>query len=181
MKDSMIFAFLLVFCLYGIPQANAASSPEKSEQVMSINDVVSNARAGIDFISNDELVERVNANPRLILLDVRSKAEYDAGHLKGATWLERGVAEFTLARTLRDIDAEIIIYCQQRNRSALVAKAIAKMGYTNVKTHVGVEEWIRDGRSLHNYLGEIKVVKLRVLNAATNPIDYYQDKTIESR
>ena len=61
---------------------------------------------GIDFISNEELIKRINVNPKLILIDVRAKEEYDVGHLKGATWVERGIAEFTLARMLRDTNAD---------------------------------------------------------------------------
>ncbi|HEX2968239.1 MAG TPA: rhodanese-like domain-containing protein [Bacteroidales bacterium] len=143
---------------------------------MTIEQLIKEARDGIDFIDNDELIRRINANPRLILIDVRGKDEYDAGHLKGATWLDRGVAEFTLARTIRDPKAEIIVYCLKGNRSALVVKILKHMGYENVKSHIGLEHWANAGLPIYNFLGEINGIKLRELNAATNPVDYYMNK-----
>jgi hypothetical protein len=81
-----------------------------------------------------------------------------------------------LSRTLCDPNAEIIVYCLKRNRSALVAKTLNRMGYQNVKTHIGLEDWVKEGHSIYKFLGEVWVVKLRELNAATNPIDFYMDK-----
>lgn len=155
-------------------QSSAKSGADQS--LMTVEQLIKDAREGVEFIGNEELIKRIDANPKLVLLDVRTKEEYDAGHLKGATWLDRGVAEFTLARTLRDSNAEIIVYCLKGNRSALVVKTLKRMGYKNVKSHVGLEEWMNADFPIYNYLGEVKMVKLRELNAASNPIDYYTDK-----
>lgn len=146
------------------------------QSLMTIEQLIKDAREGVEFIGNEELIKRINDNPKLILLDVRTKDEYDAGHLKGATWVERGVAEFTLARTLREPNAEIIVYCQKGNRSALVVKTLQRMGYKNVKSHVGLEEWMKADLPIYNFLGEVKMVKPRELNANIYPIDYYMDK-----
>lgn len=179
-----IFSFVLAVIFINNPKCmgqgmpDTASARGESSELMTIEQIIKDARANVKFIDNNELIARINANPRLVLIDVRTKEEYDAAHMKGATWLERGVAEFTLSRTLRDPDAEIVVYCMKGNRSALVAKKLEQMGYHNVKSHVGLESWIADGYSLHNYLGEIKIVSLRKLNAATNPVEYYLDKKL---
>jgi phage shock protein E len=152
------------------------TSPCWAGGLLTIEQVVKDAHDGVEYMSNDELVRRINANPKLILLDVRTKEEYDAGHLKGATWVKRGVAEFVLARTLRDPGAEIVVYCKGGNRSGLVVKALKRVGYKNVKAHAGFDKWAEAGLSFYNYLGEVKMVKLREINAATNPVDYYSDK-----
>lgn len=169
---------LLFICFFVNLYSFAFSQKESNatENIKTIKEVIADSREGVDFISNTELIERINANPKLILLDVRNKEEYDAGRLKGATWLERGLVEYTLSRTLRDADAEIIVYCAKGNRSAQVVKALKKMGYKNVKSHIGLEGWVEEGYSIYNYLGEIKVVNLREVNSATNPINYYLDK-----
>jgi phage shock protein E len=150
--------------------------PCRAEELLTIEQVIKDSHEGVEYIGNDDLLKRIDANPKLILLDVRTKDEYDAGHLKGATWLERGVAEFTLARTLRDPNAEIVVYCKGGNRSGLVVKALKRVGYKNVKAHVGFDKWAEAGLSFYNYLGEMKAVKLREINAATNPIEFYLDK-----
>ncbi len=162
----------------GQVMADTSSARKTSSELMTIEQLIKDARANVGFIGNKELIARINANPKLVLIDVRTKEEYDAAHMKGATWLERGIAEFTLSRTLRDPDAEIVVYCMKGNRSALVAKKLEQMGYHNVKSHVGLESWIADGYSLYNFLGEIKVVSMRKLNAATNPVEFYLDKKV---
>ena len=180
MKRTTFFLLALLFaiklCYPQNIQNNANTLSDTAQTLMAIQQLVKDAREGVDFINNDELIKRINDNPKLILIDVRGKDEYDAGHLKGATWLDRGVVEFTLARTLRDPNAEIIVYCLKGNRSALVAKALKRMGYKNVKSHIGLEYWVNAGLSIYNFLGEAKIVKLRELNAATNPVEYYLDK-----
>lgn len=178
MKKLLFVLFLFNTCIYAYSQENT-DKPVSEKELKTIKDVVEDAREGVVFVDNNELIKRIKDNQKLILLDVRSKEEYDAGHLKGATWMERGVVEFTMARTVRDADAEIIVYCMKSNRSALVVKALKQMGYKNVKSHIGMDGWIKDGNSIYNYLGEIKVVKQREVNAATNPIDYYLDKKID--
>jgi rhodanese-related sulfurtransferase len=164
---------------HSIKNVITKSDTDTTQSLKTIELLIKDSREGVEFISNEKLIERINANPKLILIDVRTKDEYDAGHLKGATWLERGIAEFTLARTLRDPDAEIIAYCLKGNRSALVVKALRKMGYRNVKSHIGLEEWFKAGLPIYNYLGEIKMVKLRTLNAASNPVELYLDKKLD--
>jgi len=154
----------------------AKSAIDTSQNLKTIEQLIKDSREEVEFIGNAELIERINSNPKVILIDVRTKDEFDAGHLKGSTWLERGIVEFTLARTLRDPNAEIIVYCLKGNRSALVVKALKKMGYRNVKSHLGLEEWFKAGLPIYNYLGEVKMVKLRTLNAATNTVEYYSDK-----
>ncbi len=168
--------FTMNLCYSQNNQINAVAVPQAGQPLMTIQQLIKDAREGVDFINNDELLQRINANPKLILIDVRGKDEFDAGHFKGATWLDRGVVEFTLARTLRDPNAEIIVYCLKGNRSALVVKALKRMGYKNVKSHIGLEYWVNAGLPIYNFLGEVKIVKLRELNAATNPVDFYLDK-----
>lgn len=163
-------------CLSQNISDKALSATDTTKTLMTIEQLIKDAREGVCFIGNEELIQRINANPKLVLIDVRTKEEYDAGHFKGATWIDRGIVEFTMARTLLDPDAEIIVYCLKGNRSALVVKTLKRMGYKNVKSHIGLEYWVNAGLSIFNFLGEVKIVKLRELNAATNPVDYYLDK-----
>ncbi len=180
MKKTIFFLFTLLFtmqlCYSQNNQGSLVTTSDTIRSLMSIQQLIKDAREGVDFISNEELIQRINDNPKLILIDVRGKDEYDAGHLKGTTWLDRGVVEFTLARTLRDPNAEIVVYCLKGNRSALVVKTLKRMGYKNVKSHIGLEYWINAGLPIYNFLGEIKNMKLRELNAATNPVEFYLDK-----
>lgn len=180
MKSLLAIASALVLVLFQPTLANCAagssSSPEPTDGIMTIEQLIADCREGLEFMSNSELQERIQANDNLILIDVRTKEEYDAGHLKGATWIERGILEFTLARTIRDPQTEIVIYCKKGNRSGLAVKELRRLGYQNVKAHVGFDAWVEAGLSFYNYLGEAKMVHLREMNAASYPVEYHADK-----
>ncbi len=136
--------------------------------LMTIEEVVAAATADESLISNDDLKARMSANAGLFLIDVRSKQEFDGGHMPGAVWMERGIVEFRLARMERDADREIVITCAVGNRSTLVARVLRDMGYRRVASHVGFNMWAADGLPIETYLGEMRMVAQRQLNAATN-------------
>jgi len=49
-------------------------------------------------------------------------------------------------------------------------------GYQNVKSHIGFNFWVEAGLPFHNFLGEAKMSKLRPINSASIPIEFYADK-----
>jgi len=147
------------------------------EQILSIQEIKHRALQGSTLLTNQQLKERIKLNPKLVLLDVRTQREYRAGHLKGAAWIERGIAEFVLARTLTDRDIEIIVYCKQGYRSSLVVKTLQGIGYANVVAHVGFDEWVKAGNIYSNYLGDSKLVTPKAATAANFKPDYYLPKS----
>jgi rhodanese-related sulfurtransferase len=165
----------MLFCLTGlITQAALANEGIK---LKTIEELVKEAQEGVNFISIDKMKERIRENDKLILLDVRTEREYGAAHLKGAAWLERGLVEFVLARTLPIQDAEIIVYCKAGNRTGLVVKALKSAGYGNVfGLEGGFDEWVNQGNTVYNFLGEFKLVSLAKLNAASFWVNYYENK-----
>ena len=111
------------------------------------------------------------------MLDVRTKTEYDAAHIKGSAWVERGIAEFVLVRTLPDPNAEIVVYCKKGHRAGLVAKALIKAGYRNVVSlEGGFDEWVHQGNTVHNSLGEFKMVNPVNSNAGSFEVQFYRNK-----
>jgi rhodanese-related sulfurtransferase len=163
---------------FAVPVAIGADSVGPG--LKSSREIVAAARAGIEFIGSAQLKARIAANRKLVLLDVRTKDEFDAGHLKGAAWVERGIVEFMLLRQLPDPDAEIVVYCKVGNRTALAVRSLKSAGYRNVVgLEGGFDAWALQGNSFYNYLGRIKLVSLLQRDASTPIIDFYQDKTPE--
>lgn len=75
------------------------------------------------------------------LIDIRTEAEYLDGSIPGAFLVQRGVLESRLEkdavweefnRTKPQKDETIILYCRSGSRSALAAKTLKMLGYTNV-------------------------------------------------
>jgi rhodanese-related sulfurtransferase len=67
---------------------------------------------------------------RHLLIDVREDHEWAAGHAQGAIHLSKGIIERDIEATVPDKSAKMVLYCGGGYRSALVADALGKMGYT---------------------------------------------------
>ena len=91
-------------------------------------------------LSAEEAKERLEANPAVILLDVRSQEEYDGGHIPGAVCLPNEDIQADLPLPF-DKDAEILVYCRSGRRSAEAAKKLTDMGYTHVTDFGGIQSW----------------------------------------
>jgi len=71
------------------------------------------------------------------LLDIREDHEFAKGHAKGSIHLGRGILERDIETKIPDKNAEIVLYCGGGYRSALGARSLGEMGYTDVKSMVG--------------------------------------------
>jgi molybdopterin/thiamine biosynthesis adenylyltransferase/rhodanese-related sulfurtransferase len=81
-----------------------------------------------------------------ILIDVREKDEWSEGFIPGARWIPRGFLELRIEDQIPELSSEIVLYCAGGNRSALAARSLAELGYTNVKSMAGgFSAWKRAG------------------------------------
>ena len=81
-----------------------------------------------------------------IFLDARKKADYAAGHIKGALrcFLEEYDVDFPLVRDRLPKEALIVTYCDgdESELSLFLARNMLQEGYTNVKIFFGGwKEW----------------------------------------
>ncbi len=81
-------------------------------------------------INFEELKNKINQGA--LLIDVRSKQEYQEGHLPGAI----NIPEYEIVkRVQREIPRKnqlIVVYCQYGGRSRNVYTIMRKMGYSNI-------------------------------------------------
>jgi sulfur-carrier protein adenylyltransferase/sulfurtransferase len=81
-----------------------------------------------------------------ILVDVREKDEWTEGFIPGARWIPRGFLELRIEDQVPERAAEIVLYCAGGTRSALAARTLNELGYTNVKSLAGgFSAWKRAG------------------------------------
>jgi phage shock protein E len=67
----------------------------------------------------------------MTVIDVRTEAEWDTGHLEGALHIEWQ----DILKVSSDIqkDEEIFLYCRSGNRSGKATKILIEAGYVNAK------------------------------------------------
>ena len=74
----------------------------------------------------------------MTVVDVRTEAEWDTGHLEGALHIEWQ----DILNISSDIqkDEEIFLYCRSGNRSGKATKILVDAGYINAKNAGGIED-----------------------------------------
>ena len=76
-----------------------------------------------------------------IILDVRTKEEFDQGHIPGAILIPNTEIEARAEEKLTDKDQLILVYCRSGRRSKLAAEILVELGYTNIKEFGGIIDW----------------------------------------
>lgn len=83
-------------------------------------------------ITAGELAKRVRTHSAPLILDVRSPAEYAAGHVPGAFNIPDTQLAGRLGELGVDKSDEVVVYCLGGQRAAQAERVLAKAGYTHV-------------------------------------------------
>lgn len=94
--------------------------------------LVQDAKNDVAECTVQDVKQRLDRNDPFHLVDVREDREWDAGHLPRAIHLGKGIIERDVEKTIPDTAAPVVLYCGGGFRSALAAKSLRDMGYTNV-------------------------------------------------
>jgi rhodanese-related sulfurtransferase len=129
-------------------------------------DMVAEAKAEITELSVDELQAEMDAGTCTVvdIRDIRERVE--KGSIPGAVSSPRGMLEFWFdpeSPYYRDnytFDGRYVFYCAGGWRSALAAKVISDIGYTNV-AHLepGFGGWEKAGKEIEDVASTSKWIK----------------------
>lgn len=92
------------------------------------------------ILSNDDVIQKLEANEDVVFLDVREPAEFAFGHIPNAVSIPFGELE-TRADEL-DQTKTILVVCRTGNRSDMAAQTLAGKGFEKVWNVVpGMSAW----------------------------------------
>ena len=95
-------------------------------------------------ISSTEAQQMIEDNKDALILDVRTAAEYESGHIPNAVNLCNEDIQAGKVDSLKDKSQLIMVYCRSGNRSRQAAQKLAELGYTNVVDFGGIQSWQGD-------------------------------------
>ena len=96
---------------------------------------------GYEHLDEDEAVEMMKNNPDIIILDVRTQAEYEKRHIPGALLVPIEKLREGDFSALPDKDKTILVYCWTGRRAEDSAKILSENGYENVYEFGGLVTW----------------------------------------
>lgn len=93
----------------------------------------------------EQLCARVKANPKAVLLDVRSPAEFDGtstnvpsfGHFKNAININIDELEGRVGELAKYKNQEVLVYCSHSHRSPRASYFLSTHGFKDVKNMAG--------------------------------------------
>jgi len=82
------------------------------------------------------------ADSNVVVLDVRTAAEFAEGHIQGAILIDQGQSDFMeKAKATLPTDKTIAVYCRSGRRSANAAGRLADVGYKCINLKGGINAW----------------------------------------
>jgi glyoxylase-like metal-dependent hydrolase (beta-lactamase superfamily II)/rhodanese-related sulfurtransferase len=109
--------------------------------------LLADAAATVPFMALAELAARIDkGDSDLLVLDVRERDAYEAGHVPGARLLPRGQLELRVNDDLPDPTRRILTVCELGRISTLAAATLRELGYRRaVALDGGMQAWREAG------------------------------------
>jgi rhodanese-related sulfurtransferase len=112
--------------------------------------LISDCLGDVKEIMPWDLEERLQANPDLLIVDVREPYEYDAMHIEKSIHAPRGIlesaCEWDYEETIPELanarQREVVVVCRSGYRSVLAAFSMQILGFENVVSlKTGLRGW----------------------------------------
>ena len=98
-------------------------------------------------VAADELLRQMSSGRAPFVLDVRTRAEFDAGHVPGAANMPFWLVPFRATTLPVKPDDPIVVYCGHGPRAQLATAALRAHGFTRIACLAGHwAEWRASGR-----------------------------------
>lgn len=153
----MIRLFLSFVCVFTLCMGCQSA---KNRDWHSVKDMIRRQYPYVTPLTTDALNAWIKDTKRTapMLIDTRSRPEFDISHLNGAIYAEtRGEIDAVTANTARN--QEIVVYCSVGFRSAKMASWLNSKGFENVHNLEGsIFEWANNGFPIYRKDTLVKTV-----------------------
>ncbi len=92
----------------------------------------------VDPVEFSEVVKQ----PGVVILDVRTPEEFNAGHIENAININLEGSDFASEVSRLDMNATVAVYCRSGNRSGVATEQMAELGFTDMyDMQGGIIDW----------------------------------------
>jgi rhodanese-related sulfurtransferase len=116
------------------PAVEAGDMPAVNENVLPlVADYMTNMPDGYYIVRAGDLNSEL-AEGDIVLIDVRTQGEYDAGYIEGAVHIPFSELMTSMDMWPEDMAANIVVYDNPTHRSSMAMMLMQLLGYENVRT-----------------------------------------------
>ena len=133
MRQILLFAALAALLALLSGCALSKAKEDKAEDMT--------GKAAYHKISAEEAYEMMASQEVVVVVDVRTREEYDGGHIENAVLVPNESIGSEMPEALPDKEATLLVYCRSGRRSKDAAQKLLKLGYQNVYDFGGVIDW----------------------------------------
>ncbi len=96
----------------------------------------------IKNVSDEEAYTLLRENKELVIIDVRTKEEYDNGHIEGAKLVPVNILSMNLNELHKYKDKPVLVYCASGGRSPIAVDTLANNSFKNIyHLNRGIYSW----------------------------------------
>ncbi len=147
MRQILLFAALLALLLAGCAAPKTDPGPAETEaetetEAKTETEADTEAEATADYhrITAEEAYE-IMVSQEVVVVDVRTREEYDGGHIENAVLVPNESIGSEMPDALPDKEATLLVYCRSGRRSKDAAQKLLALGYQSVYDFGGVIDW----------------------------------------
>ena len=130
---------IMIICLTAFGFASCKEGNSESENTLP-PEIVNE----YEQITAEKAKELMDSETGYVIIDARTEEEYAEGHIEGAILIPEYEIAQRAESELPDKNQLILVYCRSGRRSKIASKALADLGYTNVKEFGGIIDWPYD-------------------------------------
>ncbi|MDY4996143.1 MAG: rhodanese-like domain-containing protein [Bacilli bacterium] len=116
---------IIIFCIFLLSGCGGTKNTDSSD-------------GSVNYMEAKEKI----INDGAILLDVRTKEEYNEKHIDGASLLPLDIIDIdSISQIVSEKDTPIIVYCRSGNRSKQAREKLIALGYSKVYDLGAMSNW----------------------------------------
>ena len=136
----LIFLLIISLTLFSSCSGNANTEETQNTTIYTTETSINNSLT-YEQISGEEAKHLMDTETDYIIIDARTIEEFSEGHIEGAILIPEYEISQRAEKELPDKEQLILVYCRSGRRSKIAARALADLGYTNVREFGGIIDW----------------------------------------
>jgi rhodanese-related sulfurtransferase len=101
---------------------------------------------GTPVISQEKLLERIDSDEEILILDVRTRREFDGGHVPGAKLIPHTEVMSRIDEIVEFLDKPVVVYCEAGGRARMAETQLREAGFTDLLHLAGdMRAWRANG------------------------------------